>query len=435
VLAEEWRLTAKALRPLPVAHKPMSEEARVRQRYVDLIVRPEARRMVEARDTVVQTIRAEFHRRGFVEVETPMLQVQHGGAAARPFVTHSNALDIDLYLRIAPELYLKRAVVGGIEKVFEVNRNFRNEGVDATHSPEFAMLEAYEAYADYDSMATLSREFIQACAVALSGDTVVTHFDGTEYDLGGQWASIRLYDAVSNAVDEEVTPATSLRRLHEIAEQHGIEVNPAWVPGKVVEELFEALIQHTLVAPTFVRDFPLDTSPLVRAHRTDFGLAEKWDLYAAGVERGHRIFGVGRPRSCSGPDWWNRRGWRPRAIRMPCNWTRTSSGHWSTGCRRPVVSDSVSTAFCSCSPEHAVFVRRSSSPWCDPPEGRTTWHFRWVMNMLFSPPAERGTHGTESPGAARRRPRRRRSLGNGQLRTRRQQLRDRPVRQERDRAA
>jgi lysyl-tRNA synthetase class 2 len=167
-----------------------------------------------------------------------------------------------------------------------VNRNFRNEGVDATHSPEFAMLEAYEAYADYDSMATLSREFIQACAVALSGDAVVTHFDGTEYDLGGEWASIRLYDAVSNAVDEEVTPATSLRRLHEIAEQHDVEVNPAWVPGKVVEELFEALIQHTLVAPTFVRDFPLDTSPLVRAHRTDFGLAEKWDLYAAGVERG-----------------------------------------------------------------------------------------------------------------------------------------------------
>ena len=286
VLVEQWRLTAKALRPLPVAHKPMSEEARVRQRYVDLIVRPEARRMVEARATVVRTIRSEFHRRGFVEVETPMLQVQHGGAAARPFMTHSNAFDIDLYLRIAPELFLKRAVVGGIEKVFEVNRNFRNEGSDATHAPEFAMLEAYEAYADYNSMATLSREFIQACAVALSGDTVVTHFDGTEYDLGGDWASIRLYDAVSSAVDEEVTPATPLRRLHEIAERHGLEVNPAWVPGKVVEELFEALVQHALVAPTFVRDFPLDTSPLVRAHRTDPGLAEKWDLYAAGVERG-----------------------------------------------------------------------------------------------------------------------------------------------------
>jgi lysyl-tRNA synthetase class 2 len=286
VLADEWRLTAKALRPLPVAHKPMSEEARVRQRYVDLIVRPEARRMVEARYTVVRTIREEFHRRGFIEVETPMLQVQHGGAAARPFVTHSNALDLDLYLRIAPELFLKRAVVGGIEKVFEINRNFRNEGVDATHSPEFAMLEAYEAYGDYDSMAVLSREFIQAAAVALGGDTVVTHFDGTEYDLGGEWASIRLYDAVSAATGEEVTPGTPLPRLHEIAAKCDVEVNPDWLPGKVVEELFEALVQHTLVAPTFVRDFPLDTSPLVRTHRTDPGVAEKWDLYAGGVERG-----------------------------------------------------------------------------------------------------------------------------------------------------
>ncbi|HEV7653686.1 MAG TPA: lysine--tRNA ligase [Mycobacteriales bacterium] len=286
VLAEAWQLTAKALRPLPVAHKPMSEETRVRQRYVDLIVRPEAKRMVEARYTVVRTIREEFHRRGFVEVETPMLQLQHGGAAARPFVTHSNALDIDLYLRIAPELFLKRAVVGGIEKVFEINRNFRNEGVDATHSPEFAMLEAYEAYGDYDSMATLSREFIQASAVALSGGTVVTHFDGTEYDLGGEWASIRLYDAVSNAVGEEVTPTAPLPRLREIAARHDLEVNPAWLAGKLVEELFEALVQHTLVAPTFVRDFPLDTSPLVRAHRTDPGLVEKWDLYAGGVERG-----------------------------------------------------------------------------------------------------------------------------------------------------
>ena len=286
VLAREWRLTAKALRPLPVAHKPMSEEARVRQRYVDLIVRPEARRMVEARYTVVRTLREELHRRTFVEVETPMLQLQHGGAAARPFQTYSNALDIDLFLRIAPELFLKRAVVGGIEKVFEINRNFRNEGVDATHSPEFSMLEAYEAYGDYDSMAVLSRELIQAAAAALCGGTVVTHFDGSEYDFGGEWASVRLYDAVSAAVGEEVTPATDLPRLREIAARHGVEVNPAWIPGKLVEELFEALVQHTLQAPTFVRDFPLDTSPLVRAHRTDPGVVEKWDLYVGGVERG-----------------------------------------------------------------------------------------------------------------------------------------------------
>ncbi len=286
VLVDEWRLTAKALRPLPVAHKPMSEETRVRQRYVDLVVRPEARRMVEARYTVVRSLRDELHRRGFVEVETPMLQLQQGGANARPFVTRSNSLDTELFLRIAPELFLKRAVVGGIEKVFEINRNFRNEGIDATHSPEFAMLEAYEAYGDYDTMAVLTRELVQAAAVALCGDTVVTHFDGTEYDFGGEWAEVRLYDAVSAAVQEEVTPQTPLARLREVASAREVPVNPAWSAGKLVEELFEALVQHTLVAPTFVRDYPVETSTLVRAHRDTPGVAEKWDLYVTGVERG-----------------------------------------------------------------------------------------------------------------------------------------------------
>jgi lysyl-tRNA synthetase, class II len=285
VLADEWRLTAKALRPLPVAHKPMSEEARVRQRYVDLVVRPEARRMVEARYTVVRSLREELHRRGFLEVETPMLQLQQGGANARPFVTRSNSLDTELFLRIAPELFLKRAVVGGIEKVFEINRNFRNEGIDATHSPEFAMLEAYEAYGDYDSMAVLTRELVQAAAVALGGDTLVTHFDGTEYDFGGEWAQVRLYDAVSAALGEAVTPATPLARLRAAAAAHDVPVNPVWSAGRLVEELFEALVQHTLVAPTFVRDFPLETSTLVRAHRETPGVAEKWDLYVTGVER------------------------------------------------------------------------------------------------------------------------------------------------------
>ena len=286
VLADEWRLTAKALRPLPVAHKPMSDEARVRQRYVDLVVRPEARRMVEIRYRVVRSLREQLHRRGFLEVETPMLQLQQGGATARPFVTRSNALEVDLSLRIAPELFLKRAVVGGIERVFEINRNFRNEGVDSTHSPEFAMLEMYEAYSDYDGMAALTRELIQGCASELFGDTLVTHFDGVEYDLGGEWAQIRLYDAVSAAVDDVVTPATTLERLRQLAVARDVQINPAWSAGKLVEEIFEALVQPTLVAPTFVRDYPLETSPLVRAHRTDPGVAEKWDLYILGVERG-----------------------------------------------------------------------------------------------------------------------------------------------------
>lgn len=285
VLADRWQLTSKALRPLPVAHKAMSEETRVRQRYVDLVVRPEARRMVETRYAVLRSLRESLHRRGFLEVETPMLQVVYGGATARPFITHMNALDLDLYLRIAPELFLKRAVVGGIERVFELNRVFRNEGIDATHSPEFGMLEVYQAYADYDAMALLTRDLIQRAAVDVFGSTTVTHSDGTEVDLGGEWPSVSLYEAVSAVAGEVVTPATSLDRLREIAATQDIPVRPEWSAGKLVEELFEAKMSHTLIAPTFVRDFPEETTPLTRSHRSRPGVTEKWDLYILGVER------------------------------------------------------------------------------------------------------------------------------------------------------
>ena len=178
VMVDRWLMTAKSIRPLPIAHRELSEETRVRQRYVDLIVRPQARAMVRQRAQVVRTLRSVLHDRGFVEVETPMLQLQHGGATARPFVTHANAIDSDLYLRIAPELFLKRCVVGGIERVFEINRNFRNEGIDSSHSPEFAMLEAYQAYATYDDMAELTRTLVQTSAIAVFGSTVVQHADG-----------------------------------------------------------------------------------------------------------------------------------------------------------------------------------------------------------------------------------------------------------------
>jgi lysyl-tRNA synthetase, class II len=284
VLADSWTMTAKALRPLPVAHRPLSEEARVRQRYVDLIVRPQAKATVRTRATVVRTLRDSLHSRDFLEVETPMLQLLHGGAAARPFVTHSNALDTDLYLRIAPELFLKRCVVGGIERVFEINRNFRNEGVDSSHSPEFAMLEAYQAYADYNTMATLTRELVQEAARATFGSYVVTHADGAEYDLGGQWRSVTLYGVLSEALGEEVTVRTDMARLVQYAEKHNLPVSPKWGPGKLAEELFEELVVPNLVLPTFVRDYPEETSPLTRAHRDQPGLAEKWDLYAFGVE-------------------------------------------------------------------------------------------------------------------------------------------------------
>jgi lysyl-tRNA synthetase class 2 len=284
VLADSWVMAAKTLRPLPIAHKPMSEEARVRQRYVDLIVRPQARETVRTRATVVRTLREALHTRGFLEAETPMLQLLHGGAAARPFVTHSNALSLDLYLRIAPELYLKRCVVGGIERVFEINRNFRNEGTDSSHSPEFAMLEAYEAYGDYNTIGALTRELVQEAATAVAGSTVVTHHDGSEFDLGGDWEQITLFGSLSEAVGEEVTVATPQSTLYAYAEKLGISLAEGLGPGKLAEELFEELVVPNLLRPTFVRDYPEETSPLVRGHRTEPGLTEKWDLYVRGFE-------------------------------------------------------------------------------------------------------------------------------------------------------
>ena len=285
VFASEWALAAKALRPLPVLHKELAEDTRVRQRYVDLIVRPLARETVRNRAALMRSLRESLHSRGFIEIETPMLQTQHGGAAARPFVTHMNAFDIDLYLRIAPELFLKRAVVGGIEKVFEINRNFRNEGVDSSHSPEFSMLEAYEAYGDYMTMATLTREIVQASAIDLFGTTTVTHADGSEYDLGGEWTSLSLYGSLSDALDREITPQTPVSELQRLCDAAEISVDPKRVNhGKLVEELWEHHVGNGLTAPTFVMDFPVETSPLTRDHRTIAGVVEKWDLYVKGFE-------------------------------------------------------------------------------------------------------------------------------------------------------
>ncbi|MFH5209371.1 lysine--tRNA ligase [Antrihabitans sp. NCIMB 15449] len=286
VLADSWEMAAKSLRPLPVAHKEMNEESRVRQRYVDLIVRPQAREMARKRIAVVRALRNALEARGFLEVETPMLQTLHGGAAARPFVTHSNALDIDLFLRIAPELFLKRCVVGGIEKVFEINRNFRNEGSDATHSPEFAMLETYEAYGTYDDSARMIRELIQEVAQEALGTQVVTLADGTEYDLSGEWTTVQMYPSLSESIGVEVTPDTSVTELLELAERVGLEIpeGKGYGHGKLVEELWEHQYGDKLHAPTFVRDFPVETSPLTRAHRSVPGVTEKWDLYVRGFE-------------------------------------------------------------------------------------------------------------------------------------------------------
>ena len=284
VLADRWTMAAKALRPLPTAHNELSEEIRTRQRYVDLIVRPAARDMVRARSAVVRTLRRVLDSKSYIEIETPILQLLHGGAAARPFVTHANALGQDLYLRIALELFLKRAVVGGIERVYEINRVFRNEGIDSTHSPEFTMLEAYQAYATYDTMAELTRELVQESARAVFGSTQVEHADGSVHELGGEWRSVTFFQALSEVVGKEVGPDTSVVDLKALAAAHDVALKPDWGADEIALELFEKLVEHTLVEPTFVRDYPIGVRPLSRRHRDDPRLAEAWDLFIFGAE-------------------------------------------------------------------------------------------------------------------------------------------------------
>ncbi|MFC3979948.1 MULTISPECIES: bifunctional lysylphosphatidylglycerol synthetase/lysine--tRNA ligase LysX [Streptosporangium] len=287
ILADSWTITSKCLRPLPDKHAGLTDpEARVRQRYVDLIVNDEARKMAYTRSAVVRSIRDFWHEEGFLEVETPMLQPIHGGAAARPFRTHINAYDMELYLRIAIELYLKRLVVGGIEKVFEINRNFRNEGADATHNPEFTMMEAYGTYLDYNGIADLTQRMIQRAVVAALGHSVVVH-DGQEIDLGlPVWPRVTVYGSVSEALGEEVTTETPLDQVRKLADARDIHWDAKWGQGKLVQELFEELVEHTLVQPTFVMDYPLETSPLARTHRDNPLLTEKWDLIGFGTELG-----------------------------------------------------------------------------------------------------------------------------------------------------
>ena len=283
IMASDWKMASKAILPLPNLHNELNEETRVRSRYLDLIAREQARANVVTRAKTMASLRATFADLGFLEVETPMLQVMHGGASARPFVTHSNAFDTELYLRIAPELFLKRAVVGGIDRVFEINRNFRNEGADSTHSPEFAMLEAYQAYGDYHSIADLTQQLIQDAALATNGSHQVTWADGTLFDLGGNWDRISMYESLSAAAGFEIMPATPMAELKALADSVEIEIDHP-LPGKYVEELWEHFVKGGLERPTFVMDFPLDTSPLVREHRSQPGKVEKWDLYVRGFE-------------------------------------------------------------------------------------------------------------------------------------------------------
>ena len=287
VLADSFAITAKSLRPLPDKHAGLTDpESRVRQRYVDLIVNPRARQLAETRSAVVQSVRSTLISRGYLEVETPVLTALHGGANARPCITHGNAYDSRLYLRIALELYLKRLVVGGIESVFEIGRIFRNEGVDTTHNPEFTMLEAYQTYGDYNSIGELTQSLVQGAAVAAFGSTVIRRADGSEWDIGGQWRSLTVHEAISHAAGEEVTPDTPEPVLLELCAKFDVPLQPSWNRGQVILEMYERLVEKQTVEPTFYRDFPVEVSPLTRQHRSDPRLAERWDLVTFGTELG-----------------------------------------------------------------------------------------------------------------------------------------------------
>ena len=277
-------LLTKALRPLPEKwHGLRDPELQQRQRHVHLITDPEARRVVTARARTLSAMRALLDARGFVEVETPVLQPVAGGAMARPFVTHHRALDVDLFLRISLELYLKRLLVGGLERVYEIGRNFRNEGIDRNHNPEFTMLEAYQAYGDYHSMMELTEALVRVSAQSVTGSTTVT-FRGRDIDLSKAWPRVTLLGSVSDRIGEEVT--LDRPDLASLAERHGVTVDPAWGPGKIALEMYEKLVEPGLFEPTFVMDFPREVSPLARPHRTNPALTEHVDPVIGGVELG-----------------------------------------------------------------------------------------------------------------------------------------------------
>ncbi len=290
LLGASWRMTSKALRPLPDKRKGLQNpEARVRLRHVDLIVNDRQRQMVRARSNAIQAVRQTLLQRRYLEVETPILQPVHGGANARPFRTHINAYDLNLYLRIAPELYLKRLMVGGLERVFEIGRNFRNEGADATHNPEFTMLEAYQAYADYHVMKDVIRDVTIAAAEAATGSTVVRGVVGGvehEIDLADEWRTVTITEAVSEGLGEQVDACTPVEELQRHADRLNVDFDPRWGWGTMLQELYEHLAESSTVEPTFFSDFPAETSPLTRQHRTTPRLAERWDLIIFGSEVG-----------------------------------------------------------------------------------------------------------------------------------------------------
>ncbi len=285
VMMEEARLLTKSLRPLPDKFHGLTDmEARYRQRYVDLIMNPDSRRVFQTRAAVISAMRRFFEAHGFMEVETPMLQPIPGGAAARPFITHHNALDMDMYLRIAPELYLKRLVVGGFEKVFEINRNFRNEGLSTRHNPEFTMVEFYWAYADYRDLLDLTEAMLRATAQEVLG-TSVLEYQGSTYDLGKPFARLTLREAIlTHGEGIEEADLATLEAARALAERLGVRVRDGWGLGKLQTEIFEEVAEHRLDQPTFIIEYPAEVSPLARRKDSDPFVTERFEFFVGGRE-------------------------------------------------------------------------------------------------------------------------------------------------------
>ena len=277
-------LLSKSLRPLPEKYHGLSDtETRYRQRYVDLVANPEVRTVFETRFAIISAIRRFMEGRGFVEVETPMMQPIPGGATARPFVTHHNALDMDLYLRIAPELYLKRLLVGGFERVYEINRSFRNEGMSPRHNPEFTMLEAYQAFGNMETMRELTESLITGVAAEVLG-TLAFEYQGTAVSLASPWRQAPMAELVSEAAGRELSVHTPIAELRAECERRGMPIEQGWGAGKLLNELFEKLVEHTLIAPTFVTMYPAETSPLARRNDADPELTDRFELIITGRE-------------------------------------------------------------------------------------------------------------------------------------------------------
>ena len=284
VKVREFTLLSKALRPLPEKWHGLADvDTRFRQRYVDLIANEDARRVFAIRFQVIATIRRMLADRGFVEVETPVLHLQAGGAAARPFFTHHNALELPLTLRIALELHLKRLLVGGMERVFEIGRVFRNEGLSTRHNPEFTMLELYQAFADYTDIMTLTEELVAECARAATGSTVVS-VDGAEIDLAPPWPRTPMLELIREATGREVHPTMAVPELEAVCDAHDVPHEPGWGPGKLVLELYEKTVEPNLTGPVFVLDYPREVSPLARTHRDDPALVERFEAVVLGRE-------------------------------------------------------------------------------------------------------------------------------------------------------